>query len=343
MPVTPSREWRDAQAATRKFSRAFASGFAIVAAKLQSEVTLAVIADAVKRGDSAPVLNALPEDLWFTPRSLAQQRIEKQVPSEQLARILQMLGIDPTAALGLSETFQIALAEVALDQGFKTAGGLGIDFDISNPYTERWLKAHSGELVALISEQTRESIRRVISEAYLRGESPIKTAQQLKTMVGLLPRETTWVRNHQDRLIAQGLSSDQVRRSTDGFVKRVLRERGERIARTEVIRANETGRLHAWKVARDDGLIDAGASKRWQSGVVEPTCKICRDLHGQVVPIDEPFQSNVLRKAVPAPPAHPHCRCSTSLKQVGEEEPAGFGEGRPVAAFGDVESFGPAF
>lgn len=345
MPVRPSTEWRDAQRVTSKFTQAFELGFAIVSERIQSEVTLGAIAEAVRDGDAGRVLNAIPEDVWFTPRSLAEQRVRKQIDDELLERVLRELGIDPTAPLGLSEKLQVALAEVAVEQGKKTAGGIrrGFSFDVSNPYTTRWIKAHAGQLVALISEQTRESIRRVIQTAHLLGDSPIKTAQQLKTMVGLLPRETTWVRNHQNRLIAQGLAPTAVRRSTEGFVKRVLRERGERIARTEVIRANEAGRLHAWRVARDDGLIDAGAHKRWQSGVVEPTCRICRDLHGQVVPLDSSFQSNVLGKAVPAPPAHPHCRCSTSLKQVGELEPAGFSEGRPVAEFPDTESFGPSF
>ena len=345
MPVRPSREWRDAQAITRKFSRAFELGFAIVADRLQREVTLTAIADAVRRGDPAPVLNAIPEDLWSTPRSLAQQRIQKQTQKEELARILQELGIDPDSVLGLSEKLQLALAEVAVQQGMKTSASLqpGFGFDVTNPYTTRWIRSHSAELVALISEQARESIRRVISLAYISGESPIQTAQQLKTMVGLLPRETMWVRNHQERLIAQNLPRDAVRRSTEAYVKRVLRERGERIARTEVIRANETGRLHAWKVARDEGLIDVGAMKRWQSGVVDPTCKICRDLHGQIVPLDEPFYSNVLKRAVLAPPAHPHCRCSTSLKQVEELEPAGISEARPVSRFPETTTFGPVF
>lgn len=344
MPVRPSREWRDAQAVTRRFSQAFEFGFAIVSDRLQREVTLTVIADAVRRGDPAPVLNAIPEDLWFTPRSLAQQRIQKQTQEEKLEQILEELGIDPKSVLGLSEKLQLALAEVAVQQGEKTSGSIrpGFGFDVMNPYTTRWIQSHSAALVALIAEQTRESIRRVITEAYLLGESPIQTAQQLKTMVGLLPRETMWVRNHQERLIAQGLPKEAVRRSTEGFVKRLLRERGERIARTETIRANEIGRLHAWRVARDEGLIDAGAQKRWQSGVVEPTCKICRDLHGQVVPLDEPFQSSVLGIAIPAPPAHPHCRCSTSLKQVGEIEPAGISEARPVSRFPETTTFGPA-
>jgi hypothetical protein len=38
-----------------------------------------------------------------------------------------------------------------------------------------------------------------------------------------------------------------------------------------------------------------------------------------------------------------NCRCSVSLKQVGEEEPAGFSEGRPVANFPETTTFGPAF
>ena len=84
---------------------------------------------------------------------------------------------------------------------------------------------------------------------------------------------------------------------------KVTEGRAMRIARTETNRFRNAGRLQGYK---DSGLK---GYKRWKAVTPRgcPNCsKICDDLNGKVVPLDQPFTHDLGQWMYP--PSHPNCR-----------------------------------
>lgn len=87
--------------------------------------------------------------------------------------------------------------------------------------------------------------------------------------------------------------------------------RAQLIARTETMRAANTGQRFVFDDARDDGLIAEDAQLEWiatEDGVV---CPICEALDGERIGFDEGF--DVDGDILDYPPAHPNCRCTVGL------------------------------
>jgi SPP1 gp7 family putative phage head morphogenesis protein len=80
--------------------------------------------------------------------------------------------------------------------------------------------------------------------------------------------------------------------------------RAEMIARTETNRAENQGRLQAFKSSGEK------YKKRWSSFIDNRTSPICKRLDGQVVNMDENFKDSKAKWEGPCPPAHVDCRSS---------------------------------
>ncbi len=78
--------------------------------------------------------------------------------------------------------------------------------------------------------------------------------------------------------------------------------RAEMIARTETNRAENQGKLQAFKSSGDD------FDKKWISAMDERTSVLCKRLHGQIVGINENFKDKSTGWEGPVPPAHVDCR-----------------------------------
>jgi len=74
--------------------------------------------------------------------------------------------------------------------------------------------------------------------------------------------------------------------------------RAKMIGTTEVTRAFAQGNELAWRESR----VISG--KKWHSALDERVCPICGSLHGEVVPIGQPFSDGSMN-----PPSHVNCRC----------------------------------
>lgn len=194
-----------------------------------------------------------------------------------------------------------------------------------NPFTNIWAETRSGELIAEVSEQQRELVREMIRERIGQSLRSTDILEEIEQTVGLLYRERQWVENRRGLLVQQGLPMDKVRELTEKYRKELLRKRAKRIARTEAVNAYSQGLEDSWQMASDEGLIETPL-KEWVELTDSPrTCKICRGLAGQRVPVGEPFISEFIGEIM-RPTAHPHCRCTMFL--VDEDDIA---EGPPTA------------
>jgi SPP1 gp7 family putative phage head morphogenesis protein len=78
--------------------------------------------------------------------------------------------------------------------------------------------------------------------------------------------------------------------------------RPEMISRTEVIRVSNSGLIDLYK---QNGI----QKKRWLAAMSDRTCPYCNELNGQIIGINESFNSSV--GDVTQPPLHVNCRCTT--------------------------------
>lgn len=208
-------------------------------------------------------------------------------------------------------------------------------FDRVSAEAVAWAEQHAAALVTSITAETREGLRQAISRAFAEGVAPRESAKIIKSIVGLRPDQVDAVLNIRQKLLDAaakakggivkvpgvprgvrvppgGLTPDRMSAVLDKYAKRQLRQRALLIARTETIAASNAGQQLQWTQAVKDGLLRGNEKQRWVVAFDERLCKVCRQLHGQAVPLGQPFISASLGPVL-RPPAHPNCRCSIVL------------------------------
>ena len=104
-------------------------------------------------------------------------------------------------------------------------------------------------------------------------------------------------------------SISQITKRLDGIFNDMMPWQLERIARSEVIDAQNAGRISAYKAN------DVVEYKMWvaaKGGKGARVCDLCASLHGQVQPIDKPFVNpNNPSESWQHPICHPNGRCTT--------------------------------
>lgn len=188
-----------------------------------------------------------------------------------------------------------------------------------NPHSIRWIREHGAELIVGISNEQRRAIAARVERGYAKGERPEDMAASIRRNIGLTERQAEAVDRRRESVLEDTGSERQANAAADRYADEQLDLRASTIARTENKAAQSRGQQDAWLVARDEGLLPAGAKKRWVAmPESDRLSDICRELDGQVVPLDEPFHSDVLDQDIDAPPAHPACRSTVTLV-FGEE------------------------
>lgn len=257
----------------------------------------------------------------------AVARLHSQLTRKQIETALAMG--DPEAVITaidwqtafddpLLKGWQAILGRVMGQAGAMTAQAeLGFSFNLRDPGFFEAVEQRGAQLVREVSEETRAAIRSAISQAYRDGIHPLRIAGTLQEMVGLTERQQLAVLHYWERLAADGKrSADQVERMSQNYAKRLLRQRGKMIARTETINAANAGRYESYLQAADQGLFARNLARvEWLASEDERTCPICMALDGESVPLGQPFESP--EGPIMHPTAHPQCRCATMLLPEG--------------------------
>lgn len=210
-----------------------------------------------------------------------------------------------------------------------------LKLDAVDQYAVQWAQAHTGELITQIDDGTSALIRSMVVENLKGGSwngkvlTPQSLAKEIASHVGL---PAPWAKapgNAANQAlhaaVKAGKTLDEAEalamKASEATTARLVKARAKMIARTELLTAQNQGRMGAWKAAANNGLLNLQtAKKRW---IVGPdgwagigVCPKCSALGGQEIPVEEdwPFGGNM-------PPRHPHCRCTCILI------PAGFAAG----------------
>jgi hypothetical protein len=188
-----------------------------------------------------------------------------------------------------------------------------------NPKSVAWARERGAALVRDISREARKVVRGVVARSLERGERADAMARRIRRAVGLLEREEAAVERRRELLLSQGVPERRAEQLSDKYADELLSARATRIARTETIAAQNRGLLDSWRAASDAGALPP-VVRVWVSAPPSDNpgrpCPICLELDGQETPLDEPFQSAQLGEAVMAPPSHPGCRCTQTLRRA---------------------------
>lgn len=187
-------------------------------------------------------------------------------------------------------------------------------FDLLNPRAVEFINQHTGELITQITEESRQAIRAIIRQAFEEGGHPYQQARKIKQHIGLTERQSRAVENLRRRLIEDGVSKTKADKRAEDYAKRLLRDRAERIARTETMTASNAGQHLAWLDAKDKGMLPENFMKEYITTPDDRRCPYCLEIDGQRKPIDAPFDTPYGPKM--HPPIHVSCRCATGLVEV---------------------------
>lgn len=211
-------------------------------------------------------------------------------------------------------------------------GPLIVRFQGRHPRAEAWLSEASGTLIREIVDDQRAVIREAMRTGLELGQNPRRTALEIVGridratgrrrggVIGLTSREAGFVRNLRaelsspstasgyfsrqardrrfDRLVRRSiqegkpLSQADIERIAGRYSDRLLALRGERIARTETIRALNAGRVEGMAQIVDSGVVSADAvTKVWHATPDGRTRDAHASMNRQTVRFDQTFTS----------------------------------------------------
>lgn len=279
-----------------------------------------------------------------------QADLEAALATGDVNQVLAVLGLDkslaPNLSVALGAPLEAAFIEAgreAVTQSIPAGGELTMRFDIANPKTTEFLRTYDLGLIRQISDDTREGIRRIVSDAMTYGGHPYDQARRIRGLIGLTDTQagavdtfrtlletgdrealTRALRDRRfdgtlDRALGADaemeLSQDQIDRQVERYATRMLNARAENIARTETIRAANAAQNAAWDQAADNGLLDRGSLRRqWLVTPDDRLCIYCAevpDMNPDGVELGGYFETPL--GPVPYPPLHPQCRCVTVI------------------------------
>ena len=192
-----------------------------------------------------------------------------------------------------------------------------IAFRVTNPTAQRWAETQAGGLIRQITADQRQSIRRVIVQAFSEDLTTRQVAIRLTDQIGLQSRQAAALERFRADLVEKGLRTDRVSVLTRRARDRMVRRRAWSIARTEVLRASNMGQQLLWEAAVDAGEWRAQDVRR--VFIVTPDdrlCPICAPLDGVRVGLQEAFVSPTNGASAVVPPIHPHCRCTLGIVEA---------------------------
>ena len=235
--------------------------------------------------------------------------------------------IFPTVFAMVSGGFLTAGMRMArgLNRSKKSPVGI-FQFDRTTPDAEAWARQNAAKFVVNVSDGTRTAVRDFIVSGMDRGRGALDIARDIAGrtvngkrtggIIGLSHEQVTAVDNARRDLesgsrsyfsrelrdrrydskirkymlngkrIPKGLIDQVITR----YSSRLLYNRAERIARTEVMGALHAGRFNAMvQMIQGGHLTYEQVKKRWKSSLLKRTRDTHRDLHNKTVGILEPF------------------------------------------------------
>lgn len=218
-------------------------------------------------------------------------------------------GMRAALPLLIRDVMESTAAEAASALGRRQGIAVVGAFDVVNPRVVEWIRENAGARITEISATSREAIRLLIERGIREGIPPASLARMIRSSIGLHSRQVRAVANLRARMLADGRPAAMIEKAVERYTARLLKQRAEMIARTEIIKAETQGQLELWRQQAEAGNIDRNlAGVRWIVTPDDRLCPECSELDEVVVGLGELFPGGV-----EGSPLHPSCRCVVAL------------------------------
>lgn len=262
--------------------------------------------DGFRQARDVLVLSALELELLRGSIEGALRQIGMQAVRTALAEVQRQL--DVVRQIGWEELLSELPAAARPVGAAETLAGA----EIANPALRAAITTQDLSRIQGISAETEQAIRDAIARGLADNIHPTTLARTIRTLIGLNRRQVQAVANYRAKLMTQDRDPAQVERMVARYTQRQLNLRSQAIARTEVLRAQNSGRvLQAQRLVAEGTLSSGEWSMMWSTAHDERLCPQCAPLDGQRVPIGGMFLT--VLGPVQAPPLHPLCRCGIYL------------------------------
>lgn len=225
----------------------------------------------------------------------------------------------------IAESFSAGGAIVAGGTAWRgaTGGRVVVRWDMANPRAEKYIREMNSKITGWFTSEAREIIRDTMADGYALGRGPrqiglelvgrVTAAGRQGGVVGLSAPQAKYVQNMRryiesgdiasylnmnkrdkryDAMVKRGdLSSTKIDKITQRYSDRLLKLRGDTIARTETAQAVEAGRFEAFEQYQEKtGVPDEAIVRRWDHA----GGKTSRDWHDamngmEVTGLSQPF------------------------------------------------------
>ena len=214
---------------------------------------------------------------------------------------------------------------------------LELKFDRTSPTAMKYAKESSATMVSFLSNSETEAVRDLVGRAFSEQRTYQQTGTALTALLsevvpqdqvssrlasmygvnanGLFPRYANAVANYAEKqaeaLASQGITGSKalktVQERSNRYANKLRRSRAKMIARTEIMQANNAGRLAAAQQAASKGLFDPTRAKRQWISAPQDSCYICNPLNGVAIDFNKSW--------IEGEPGfvHPNCRCTWLL------------------------------
>jgi hypothetical protein len=238
-----------------------------------------------------------------------------------------------TAAMIAGGTYQMGAFQHATRRA-PIASRVVQSFGGRNERAERIARDLGARLVTEVVDDTRVMIAQTIRAGLEAGAGPRRTALDIGGrvvngkrqggLVGLDSRRAGWVQNYRAKLLAEGRPQSHIDRMAQRYSNKLLRQRGETIARTETLKALNAGRQEALDQLIENPNNDVQSQdvvRAWDSTGDARTRETHAAADGQVVPQGEAFTVGGYSMMYPgdssmgAPPGETvNCRCYVDVR-----------------------------
>lgn len=245
--------------------------------------------------------------------------VQRAYDADNIDRAVRAVDIDAfeRGALGVAE----ASRDTFLAGGTEALRAVAATISITDtPLTaaaEKWLEKEALDTVKKqLTKETLKAVRASLKLSFEQGLTSKSAADSLRRSIGLNSVQTKRLDKLRRSMQAQDLKASVINRRLKNLRDKMLKQRAELVARTELHTAVSAGRQEAWEIAADEGAIDPKkATKIWMTaGDARVDCCICLNMNGQRRGLKKPFKTDDGREIkYPGAPAHPRCRCTVRL------------------------------
>lgn len=312
----PSEDYQTIHSVADKKAPVFSTTIANTLNGFVGDIPFSVIEDLAEQGAFDAIEFAIPF-----------QKIEQELAAGLTPQGAQVADLSPASQEMLKalkdsadKTSQITTRVVRKATGLEPQ----LQFDANDPNVRRHLEKRIGGLITEINRHARANIRDIIIEAKTTELTPRQITTRIKENIGLRQDQARSLNNFRNRLSEDEDSKSLINKKVESFKQRLLGQRTDLIARTEMMTASNEGHRIGFEQAAEQGLFDRNQAKMvWVTTPDDRLCNTCRPMQGIPRDFDGVWNvdirnssNNVIgQRSVSIPnEVHPNCRCTFKME-----------------------------